>query len=486
MIRLFSFVVFVSILPLLAFSQLTAGRKIIKQFSTDSALLNATVSICAVDVNSGELLIQTDPQLSITPASVLKLITTATAIEVLGSNYSFVTTVYTDGELNGRTLNGNIIVYGGGDPTLGSAYFNAESRKKAFLEQWSQLIKQAGIDTINGNIIANPHIYKDLDVPQTWIWEDLGNYFGASAKGLAVYDNTFKINFDTDTKAGSLTTITGIEPFIPELKIENQVIAANDSRDKAYVFGSPLDAYRIIKGTLPAGQKKFSIKASIPDPALLLAYDFFQQLTADGIVLNGDYFVENNFDANKIDSFTTILEWHSPALSEIAKQLNYESINLFAEHLCKHLGLELKAEGSTKAGCEAIKEFWTERNIDTRFMFLADGSGLSRSNAITSKALVDVLKYMHQNSQYFNDFLSSIPLTGIDGTQRYYFTNSVLKGKVHSKSGSMTRVRSFAGYMTTLHETEIAYAVIVNNFDAGSFEMANKLESLIEQMYLVF
>jgi D-alanyl-D-alanine carboxypeptidase/D-alanyl-D-alanine-endopeptidase (penicillin-binding protein 4) len=458
----------------------------LKQFSADAALSNAVMSICAVDVNSGEVLLQTEPQLSVTPASVLKLLTTATAFEVFGNNYRFVTLVSTDGEISGRTLNGNLIVTGGGDPTLGSAYFNAESNKKAFLEQWSQLIKQAGIDTINGDIIANPHIYNDLDVPQTWIWEDLGNYFGAAAKGLSIYDNTFKINFNTENALGSLTTITGVDPFIPELKIENQVIAANDSRDRAYVFGSPFDAYRIVKGTLPAGRKSYSIKASVPDPALLLAHEFYQQLSADGLVLNGIYTVENNFGTINIEALDTVFEWQSPALSEIVKQLNYESINLFAEHLCKHLGLELKSEGSTKAGCEAIKEFWTERNIDTRFMFLADGSGLSRSNAITSKTLVDVLRYMHQNSFFFNDFLSSIPLTGIEGTQRYYFTNSVLKGKVHSKSGSMTRVRSFAGYMTTLHGTEIAYAVMVNNFDAGSFEMAHKLESLLEQMYSVF
>ncbi|HOO85237.1 MAG TPA: D-alanyl-D-alanine carboxypeptidase/D-alanyl-D-alanine-endopeptidase [Prolixibacteraceae bacterium] len=486
MSRLLCLFTLIALLPLSAFSQLSTGRKILKQFAADTALSNAVVSICAIDVNSGEVLLKTQPQLSITPASVQKLLTTATAFEVFGNNYQFVTVVGTNGEINSRTLNGNLVILGGGDPTLGSAYFNVESQKKAFLKQWSQLIKQAGIDTINGNIIANPNIYADLDVPQTWIWEDLGNYFGAAAKGIAIYDNTFKINFNTETKAGLLTKITSVEPLIPELKIENRVIAASDNRDRAYVFGSPFDAYRIVKGTLPAGRKNFSIKASVPDPALLLAHELYQQLSADGLVLNGVYGVENEVGTGNIEVLDTFFKWHSPALNEIAKQLNYESINLFAEHLCKHLGLVLKAEGSTKAGCEAIKEFWTERNIDTRFVFLADGSGLSRANALSSETLVDVLRYMHQNSLYYNDFLNSIPLTGINGTQKYYFTNSVLKGKVHSKSGSMTRVRSFAGYMTTLHGTEIAYAVIVNNFDAGSFEMASKLESLIEQMYAVF
>ena len=475
MSRLYCFFVLFALLPLLVFPQLNTGRKILKQFTSDAALSNAVISICAIDVSSEEVLLQTDPQLSVSPASVLKLLTTATAFEVLGADYQFATVVVTDGEIESGTLNGNLIIIGGGDPTLGSAYFNADSQKKAFLKQWSQLIKQVGIDSINGNIIANPNIYIDLDVPQTWIWEDLGNYFGAAAKGIAIYDNTFKINFNTETAPGSLTTIVGVEPFIPELNIENQVIAASDSRDRAYVFGSPFDAYRIVKGSLPYGNKKFSIKASVPDPALLLAHDLYQQLSADGVVLNGSYIVENEFGVNNIEELDTIFEWHSPALSEIAKQLNFESINLFAEHLCKHMGLVLKAEGSTKAGCEAIKEFWSEKNIDTRFMFLSDGSGLSRSNAITSKTLVDVLQYMHQNSIYFDDFKNSIPLTGINGTQQYYFTNSVLKGKVHSKSGSMTRVRSFAGYMTTLHGTQIAYAVMVNNFDAGSFEMARKL-----------
>jgi D-alanyl-D-alanine carboxypeptidase/D-alanyl-D-alanine-endopeptidase (penicillin-binding protein 4) len=451
-------------------------------FLNDEAIKNSPVSIYVANSLTGETLLAVNPTLSITPASVLKLATSATALELMGSNYKFSTKVWYSGIISDSILYGDLIVEGGGDPTLGSPYFGFDNDD--FLIQWAQLIKHAGIDSVNGNLIVDTGIYSDKDVPQTWIWEDLGNYFGAAAQGISLYDNTFRITFETDNLDGGNTHIINTSPEIPGLKIKNKVKASNDRRDRAYVYGSPFDSYRIIRGTLPKGRSQYSIRASIPDPGILLATRLKEKLADESIVISGQIEKQDKLNYDLFSEKQLLVKWDSPTLERIIEKLNHESINLYAESLCKHIGLTQKSEGSTSAGTEAIKVFWKDKGIDVQWFFQADGSGLSRSNAISAKTLTEILVFMKNYSANFNAFENSIPLTGLQGTQKYYFQQSFLKGEARAKSGSMTRVRSFAGYMETQNNTPIAFTIIVNNFNCGSFTMAKKMEKLIELLYL--
>ncbi|HKK80758.1 MAG TPA: D-alanyl-D-alanine carboxypeptidase/D-alanyl-D-alanine-endopeptidase, partial [Prolixibacteraceae bacterium] len=239
-------------------------------------------------------------------------------------------------------------------------------------------------------------------------------------------------------------------------------------------------------GTLPKGRDSYSIKASIPDPALLLA-SMLQNTLADlSINIGGKIQTSSRLPVKKIPDSLLLLEHHSPALSEIINVMNHESVNLYAEHFCKHIGYLSTGEGSTKAGTEVMKTFWRDKGIKADWLFLADGSGLSRNNAFSAKTLTDILVYMINYSQNADVFEKSVPLTGLQGTQKYYFQNSFLKGKARAKSGSMTHVRSFAGYMNTEKKTPVAFTIMVNNFNCGSFTMAHKIEKIIEAIYLEF
>ncbi|MDA3930291.1 MAG: D-alanyl-D-alanine carboxypeptidase/D-alanyl-D-alanine-endopeptidase [Prolixibacteraceae bacterium] len=465
-----------------AFSQTDSSQLWLYNFLNDEAASNSPVSLCVSNTSTNEVLLDENADLTIIPASTLKLITSAAALEILGADFTFKTQLFLNGEVVDSTLYGNIIIKGGGDPTLGSAYLFG-ANKGNFLANWANTIKAIGIDSIHGNIIVDPSIYSDQDVPQTWIWEDLGNYFGAAAQGISLYDNTFRIVFETDSNNGGDTKVIGTEPYIPELELKNEVKASSKNRDNAYVYGSTFDNYRIVKGTLPMGREKFSIKASIPNPSLLLAHEFRKALLVNNVNITGEL-LKSTYSFSENDSL--LITWKSPQLHKIVKQLNYESVNLFAEHLCKHIGLKTYGEGTTNKGTKAIKEFWKNKGINTDFIFLADGSGLSRANAISSNTLVEVLNYMQNESSNSEYYKLSIPFTGMQGTQKYYFQHSFLKGKAQAKSGSMTRVRSFAGYMTTHKGTPISFAIIINNFNCGSFEMASKLEKLIEGFYSTY
>jgi len=471
------------LLSLCIISTAQPNPTLLDSFLKSSSVKNAAVSICIADATNDSILLSANQQLCVVPASVQKLVTSAAALEILGGDYKFITTIWADGSIANGKLTGDLIITGGGDPTLGSENFGKIEEKKKFLSEWAYWIRKAGIDTIAGDIIADSYSYSDQDVPGSWLWEDLGNHYGATATGISVYDNIFELIFNVPTAVGQPVAVIKTIPDIPGLTLKNEVLSSSNKGDNANVFGSPFDTYRLIKGTLPAGSPRYSVKASIPDPALLLASELKKVLTDSMIVVAGDIARRKVVAPEAIDTGKIVALWISPSLFEITEKMNKESINLYAETLMKQIGLTLSGDGSTVSGTTAIKDFWTKNGIDTQNLFLADGSGLSRANALSSKTLVDVLLYMKNKSKWFDTYKNSIPLTGVEGTQKYYFQNSVLKGKAHAKTGSMTRVRSMAGYMTTQGGRQIAFAIIINNYNSNASFVKSQMEELLERIY---
>jgi D-alanyl-D-alanine carboxypeptidase/D-alanyl-D-alanine-endopeptidase (penicillin-binding protein 4) len=460
------------------------SNQFLPEFLKSPSVKNAEISLYVTDLKTGNTLLSTDPQLCITPASVQKLITSAAVLEILGGDFRFKTIVWANGEISNGVLKGDLIISGGGDPTLGSENFCKEGEKKKFLSDWAHWIKKAGIDSVTGNIVADPNIFSDQDVPGSWLWEDVGNHFGAAASGISVYDNIFEIFFNVPAIEGQTSEVVRINPEIPGLLLKNEVFSSSNKSDNATIFGSPFDSYRVIKGTLPAGSTNYAIKASVPDPAQLLASELKKTLTDSLVIVSGNIEKRKVIDPKEIDPKKIVVLWISPNLMEIVEKMNKESINLYAETMLKQIGLTISGEGSTLAGTTTIKDFWNKNGIDTQNLFMIDGSGLSRQNAVTAKTLVDILVYMKNQSKWFDAYKNSIPLTGIEGTQKYYFLDSFLKGKARAKTGSMSRVRSMAGYMTTQNGKEIAFAIIVNNYNGSSSNMASLIEKWMESLYI--
>jgi serine-type D-Ala-D-Ala carboxypeptidase/endopeptidase (penicillin-binding protein 4) len=468
------------ILTFFAAAQVQTKSAAETRFKEAETLKSASYSVCFASTATGKPVWTINGQTKIAPASVFKLVTTATAIEQLGPDFRFETKLFIQGPVENGVLKGNLIIKGGGDPTLGSSHFNNTESKRSFLSEWADQIKKAGIVQIDGNILIDPSIYSDQEIPQTWIWEDIANHYGAAAQGISVFDNVFEFIFETENKDGGSSTIRTSDPEIPNLKVNNLVKASNTTRDRAYVFGSPYDSYRIARGTLPKGQSQFKVKASIPNPSEVLGNELLKTLVQNGIEIKGVYSVEEP-DSSKTE-LQLIYTHQSPPLFEIVRTINVKSMNLFAEHLCKHLGLYNFQDGSTTSGCKAIEEFWSKRLNQSAPFFAADGSGLSRANGISAQVLCQIMSQMKKSSNGQN-FVESLPLAGIEGTMANYFTQSVVKGKIRVKSGSMTRVRSLAGYMTTAKGTELCFAVMVNNFTGTPAASISEMEKLIEWAY---
>ena len=434
---------------------------------------SASIGIAVKDNRSGEILYVSEPQLSMAPASILKLVTTATALEMLGADFRFQTIMSVTGTIRHDTLLGDLRIMGGGDPTLGSGYFTNYDH---FMEDWISALKMKNIKVITGNLIIDGSIYDSQTIPDTWIWEDIGNYYGAGVSGINLYDNLYEVHMSSDKEPGRLTTIKYTRPEIPGLEFTNEVISSNINSDQAYIFGSPMEYKRVIRGTIPKGKGDFVIKGAVPDPSALLAHEFRKVLKNNEIVLSG----ESKYEKIKEQEGTILLTavHQSPPLRDIIKVTNHESVNLFAESCLKQMAFKKTGLGSTEEGCKIISEYWKEKGIDMTGFYMCDGSGLSRFNAVTSMQMVDILRYMKMQSKWSADFTASLATAG-QGTLTAINNESFPNQSLRAKSGSMTRVRCLAGYLETISGRKFSYSVMLNNFACSQREAGKRIEELL-------
>ena len=451
----------------------------INLWKNNRSLEHAGIGIYVKNLTTGEVIAETNPRQSLVPGSILKLLTTATAIDMLGAGFRFETLLAYSGEIYNDTLVGNLYIIGGGDPALGSSYFKDHAPYRHFQDEWVKKISQLRIKHIRGNMVTDATIFEEQTIPDTWIWEDLGNYYGAGACGISVYDNLYKIHFSSLAQAGKPTKIIKTEPSIPGLLLENQVTSSDDNRDLAYVYGAPMENKQVVRGTIPKGKDSYIIKASIPNPPFLLGSELVQRLKSAGISVEGA--VETFKKGNQVLPLTQVAKTSSPTLAEIIRVTNHESVNLFAEHLLKYLAYLMYGEGTTKKGVVIVADYWQKRGIDMGGLFLADGSGLSHFNAITAQQMVEMLSYMKTKSREGDIFFSSIPFVP-DGTL-YFFNPMNFPGKsLRAKSGSMTRVRCYAGELKTRSNQTVLFSIMMNNFSCSQQKAIGLAEDLLVRL----
>lgn len=445
--------------------------------STFSGFTTASIGIAVKDNLSGEMLCYNAPNQGMAPASVLKLITTATALELLGPDFRFQTTLKATGTLRNDTLFGDLQIIGEGDPTLGSGYFH---ESKSFMEDWISALQQKHIKVITGKLVMDGSAYESQTIPDTWIWEDIGNYYGAGVSAINVFDNLYEVHLSSGKDAGMPTKVKYIYPEIPGLEIQkNEVLSSAVNRDLAYIYGSPMELKRVIRGTIPRDRSDFVIKGAVPDPAALLAHEFRKALIEKGIVIKG----KTGYEKVKSRNGNTMvnLVYHSPALRDIIKVTNYESVNLFAEGFLKQLAYQKTGWGSTEEGCRLMTEFWKGKGIDVTGFYLCDGSGLSRFNSVTAAQMVDVLHYMKTKSSWSADFYNSLATAG-EGTLTSMNSINFPDQSLRAKSGSMARVRCLAGYLTTRSGRQLSYAILLNNFSCSQTEAVKKIEEVLVEL----
>lgn len=456
----------------------------IKEYASSKLLRNAQWSLYAKYLDGKhEEIISFNPDLSVAPASGLKVFTSSLALDYLGSDYQFETKLYYDGEIKDGILNGNIFIVGGGDPTLGSSQVKGSLSLKELFNEWLNALISKGIKKINGNIVGDDLIFDEKNLPDQWNWIDIGNYYGASSPALTINDNLYFLYFETSSEVGRDTKLLRTDPEIPNLTFENHIkTGRKNSGDNGYVYLSPNSYHAVLSGTLPAGEKEFAIKGAIPDPTLFAAQAFYKFLIENNLQVVGSALkltYKIAYDNNKL-----LIVHKSPKLKDIVFVVNKKSNNLYTELLLKQVAYNQTGIGSTDAGIEILEQFLRNNNIDTKSLILYDGCGLSREDAISSRMMVELLE-VNLSKKYFNDFYNSLGIVG-DPTDISFYKNlgigTSLEKNARIKSGSIVGVRSYSGYLRNKSSRMIAFSMIANNYK-GSGSDVNKIHlKLMEEL----
>jgi serine-type D-Ala-D-Ala carboxypeptidase/endopeptidase (penicillin-binding protein 4) len=450
-----------------AFTQ-SLNQKISTAFASlesDPQLRYGQASLTVINAKTGDIIFAKNEKTGMSPASTLKTVTSATAFNILGRDFRWETSIGYNGTINNGTLNGDLIIKGSGDPTLGSDRYS-ETKSDLILDKWIQVVKQAGIKKIEGRIIADDQLFGTQIIPQGWIWQDIGNYYGAGASSVSWRENEIGVTFKAGSKPGSPSRLTGLSPSILDLKAINEVkTGTSGSGDNVYAYSAPYTDVVYLRGTYGLDLNK-TIKISCPDPALSLAIELRNKLMYSGISAgSASTWRKLNAESLTFEPIVKVLNTHtSPSLSEVVYWLNQKSLNLYAENILKTLAVKLGKPGSFDSGTEEIKRFWREKiMIDPNSLDILDGSGLSPENKVTTEAIARILLSVKKESWY-NDYYESFPL----------YNNMKMK------SGSIRNALCYAGFQTSAEGTPVVFSIITNNYNGGTSAIKQKIFRVLD------
>ncbi len=459
-----------ALLPGFAYAQ-TLQQKIqaaYNRLQQDAQCQYATLSLTVLDAKTGEQVFAANPNAGLAPGSTLKTVTSITAFNVLGKDYQYQTQLgYTGNISNDGVLTGDVIIKGGGDPTLGSWRY-AATKEGVVLNIMVAALKKAGIKKITGRIIGDNGIFNGQSIPDGWIWQDLGTYYGAGIAGLCWRENQFDIALNT-AGVGSPVSVAGTIPAMPYLQFKSEVTnGAPKTGDQAYSYLPGFNSkIMYLRGTYAVDQTKKRISAAIPDPAYDAALRLTDTLKALGITVSNEpqssIMLADKGQAvpQATKPLTTIL---SPELSKIVYWLNQKSVNLYAEQLLVTIAANNKKQPVTGNGVDAIKEFWEQRGIDKKSMNIFDGSGLSPQDRITTFTMARILQST-KKEKWFGDFYDSLPVYN----------------DMHMKSGSINSVQAYAGFQTS-HGRELCFSIMVNNYNGPGSGIRAKMFKVLDEL----
>ena len=463
-------------------------NEVVRAFADNELMRHGTLGVCVVDVGTNAQVAAFNDDVLLTPASTIKALTTATALGVLGPEYRFSTWLEYDGRINSDgTLEGNLYVRGSGDPTLASPELEGVSSLSALMRRWVDAVHAAGIKSVSGSVIGDAAEMEGEEIGRDWEWQDIGNYYGGGAWALNIHENLYALRFQQHPVEGEAPSIREITPDIPGLLVVNQLVSGSpQSGDQAYIFGGPYSLTRYVRGSIPSGDGVFSIKGSIPNPPLFTAQLLTETLQEEGIDVDSEplgIFESSDRKAVAMGKRRVLDVVYSPVLKEVVRRANHESVNLYCEALLRAVGKRLFGKGNADAGIDGVRAFWRDRGLPLDEAIIKDGSGLSRGNGISARQMAMMFAKIGRDEALFSPFVASLPKAGQSGTIKRVLSGTEAAGQVIAKSGSMSRVRAYAGYINTQSGRQLAFAVMADRFVGSAAEVQRELEQLLLAIY---
>jgi D-alanyl-D-alanine carboxypeptidase/D-alanyl-D-alanine-endopeptidase (penicillin-binding protein 4) len=414
--------------------------------------------IAVRSLQRNDTLFELNARTMLVPASVSKLVSVATAADAVGWDYRYETTLRATGPVVDGILQGDLIIVGSGDPTIGG-------RAGEDVTAWIDALKAQGIRRIEGRIIGDDDSLEDPRPQLAWAWDDLGYTTGAMFGALNYAENRLVVTIEPRTAGGP--TIATLEPHAAYRPIGNRIVTGPaGSTALMWPEQRPGDPFLTLAGSIPADAMPARISISAGNPTFWFASVFRTRLQQAGIEVFREAFDIDDLGVKPDRAAATVLYTHrSQPLSAIVQPLLKDSINLYGE-----AALRLNAAPGLFANNDAALEGARRRmdgwGIPGDAWQIIDGSGLSRRDAVAADVLVAVLQRMFDATDA-SPWMSALPVAGRDGTLSTRMRGTAAEGSVRAKTGTMSNIRSLAGYARTRDGEPLAFAIMVDNFEGS-------------------
>jgi len=436
----------------------------------ESDAAQARWGVFVASMKDGRVIHSRNGDRTFTPASNMKIFTTAVALDLLGQNHRWRTSVYATKEMSadGR-VDGDLVLYGRGAPDF-------DSKRSDGLPALVDQLYRRGVRHVRGNIIGDESYFRGELYGIGWQWNDLQWYFGAEPSALSIDENSVEVTIAAAGKSGEPASVI-ITPNENYLRLTNNTTTGDpDARTTIGIIRGLSGHDLRVWGEFPVRGRAFSAFLSTPNPAQRAATVFRQALMARGIKVDGEPRSRDARTPNKEifdpQKASELAYTDSQPLDLIIRKTNKESNNLYAELLLRTLGKERgaaapdpdprkdRARGDDEAGVAVILSWLNSHGILTKTLALHDGSGLSRLDLITPESAVGLLMAIAK-SDSGKVFLDSLPIAGRDGTLRGRMTSET--GRVFAKTGTLTYDNSLSGYVQTETGETLVFSILCND-----------------------
>jgi len=447
-----------------------------------AAALKGEWGILITDAETGAALFEKNASSYFVPASNMKLLTTALALDTLGVDYRFRTTTETNGKLVRSVLKGDLILVGRGDPNLSNRKYPFETKEefdgppeKILAELCDQVVAR-GVKVISGDIVADDSYFPRERYPDGWEIDDMVWEYGAAVSAIVVEDNTVTLLLAAGQKRGDLVSVT-VDPATSEFVVKNEVTTVGGKeKGDLRLTREPGSNTIVISGTLAAGSQPRKLVLAVQEPAQHAASMMARLLAERGVRFRGK--VRAIHEPDPAEGGRTVLAEHlSLPLGETIKLVNKISQNLHTEVLLRTSARQRGIWATPEELPKFPEAFYAKAGIAPGDVIQTDGSGLSRHDMVTPRALVTLLQYA-QKQPWFVDYFASLPVAGADGTLNERMKNAGITGKIHAKTGSVTHVRALSGYADTEGGRRLIFSFLSNNQGGSSREIHEVLDGL--------
>ena len=448
--------------------------------------------VLVTDAATGEVLYERNAGDYFTPASDAKLFTTALALATLGPDFRVRTTISATGTLNANgLLSGDLLLTGRGDPNLSNRKFPYERKvehdgpPEKVLAALADAVAARGVKEIEGGVIADDSLFQLERFPSGWTIDDMLWSYGAAVSAVAVNDNTFTLGMRPGEREGDAATFI-VDPASDFYTIENSVhTSAHGSEEKLAVAREPGSRTIRVSGTMPAGAQTRRLTIAIEEPAEYAAALLARLLEARGIKIHGVARARHAGDlapsgANG-SAGTVLAERMSEPLAEEIRHVNKNSLNLHAELLLLLAAHERSGATTREEAVKFAADFYKAAGIADGDVVLSDGSGLSRRDLVTPRAIVQMLNYAAAQA-WGEIYRSTLPIAGEDGTLSERMKNTAAEGRIFAKTGTVEHVVALSGYATTLHGAHLIFSILGNNNSLHAQAADAVLDAIAEAM----